>query len=134
MNEAYFALFSMGAHVTGMTPNFQEIFSLKIRDESFITSWGGRGAVIFRGGGSECFLVMYWGGGENKMTYGQGGGHVFRQVLGGGVRCVPLVFLFIKSHSSWGAQTPVPPPLYPVSLYGIHPQVSIMCRGQLCNV
>ena len=25
-------------------------------------------------------------------------------------------------------------PLYPISLYGIHPQLSITCRGQLCNV
>ena len=31
------------------------------------------------------------------------GGPVFRQVGGGGVRYVPLVFLFIKSHSFWGA-------------------------------
>ena len=40
-----------------------------IRDESFITSWGGGGGYIQ--GGSEIFLVMHWGGGvENKMTYG----------------------------------------------------------------
>ena len=46
------------------------------------------------------------------MTKGQGG-HVFRQVFGGGggVRCVPLVFHFIKSHS-----LPPRPPSIP-SLY-----------------
>ena len=32
-----------------------------IRDESFITSW--RGRLYSGGGGSEIFLVMYWGGG-----------------------------------------------------------------------
>ena len=30
------------------------------RDESFITSWGG-GSGYIQGGGSEIFLVMYWG-------------------------------------------------------------------------
>ena len=66
------------------------------------------------------------------MTYGQGRVVMYfvRYWGGGGVRCVPLVFLFIKSHNFWGAQTP----LYPISLYGIHPQLSITCRGQLCNV
>ena len=64
--------------------------------------------VIFSGGRNFVFGDVLGGGGvENKMTYGQGG-HVFRQVLGGGVRCVPLVFLFIKSHS--------PDPLYPSSI------------------
>ena len=31
-----------------------------LRDESFITRWGGGGYI--QGGGSELFLVMYWGG------------------------------------------------------------------------
>ena len=60
MNEAYFALFSMGAHVTGMTPNFQEIVSLKIRDESFITSWGG--GRIYSGGVGIFFGDVLGGG------------------------------------------------------------------------
>ena len=77
---------------------------IKIRDESFITSWGGR---LYSGGESEIFLVMYWGGGENKITYGQGGSCISSGI--GGVRCVPLVFLFIKSHSFWGAAPPRPP-------------------------
>ena len=34
--------------------------------------------------------MLYWGGGENKMTWGKGG-HVFRQVFGV-VRCVLLSF------------------------------------------
>ena len=55
----------------------------RLRDKSFITSWGGR-LYSEWGGVRNFFLVMYGvGGGENKMTYGQGGGgHVFHQVLG----------------------------------------------------
>ena len=41
---------------------------------------------------------------------GQGGGHIFHHVLGGGVRCVPLVFAFIKSHRP---QNPPPSPHIP---------------------
>ena len=33
------------------------------------------------------FLVMYWGGGENKMTYGQGGVMYFVSYWGGGQMC-----------------------------------------------
>ena len=55
------------------------------RDESFITSWGGGGAVIFRGGVGN-FLVMYWGV-ENKMTYGQGGSCISSGIGGGGQMC-----------------------------------------------
>ena len=57
--------------------------ALCVRDESFITSWGwGAGRLYL--GGSEIFFGDIPGGVENKMTYGRGGGHVFRQVLGGG--------------------------------------------------
>ena len=87
------------------------------RDESFITSWGGGAGYIQGGGGRKFFWWCTGGGVENKMTHGQGGGHVFCQVLGG-VRCVLLVFLFIKSHSFWGAQPRPPPP--PISqLYNV---------------
>ena len=42
--------------------------------------------------------MMYWGV-ENKMTNGQeGGGSCISSGIGG-LRCVPLVFLFIKIHS-----------------------------------
>ena len=68
-----YGYFSTNMDIQGI----QQMFG--VRDESFITSWG---AGYIQGGGSEIFLVMYWGV-ENKMTYGQGGGHVFRQVLGG---------------------------------------------------
>ena len=34
-------------------------------------------------GGAETFLVMYWGGGENKKLLGQVG-HIFHQVFGKG--------------------------------------------------
>ena len=70
---------------------------IKIRDESFITSWGG-GAVIFRGGGVE-----------NKMTYGQGGGHVFRQVLGRGSDVFHWSFFSLKVIASGGLHPPDPP-------------------------
>ena len=82
----------------------------EVRDESFITSWGGGGAVIFRGGVGNFFGDVL-GGLKIKWPMGRGG-HVFRQVWGRGVRCVPLVFLFIKSHSFWGAQTPLISQLY----------------------
>ena len=73
--------------------------TITVRDESFITSWGG--AVIFRGGGQNFFCDVP-GGVEKKMTYGQGGSCI-SSGIGGGIRRVPLVFLFIKSHSFWGA-------------------------------
>ena len=43
-----------------------------VRDESFITG-GGRGAVIFRGGGRIFFGDVLGGGGENKKPLGQEG-------------------------------------------------------------
>ena len=51
------------------TRSVQENFDL-IRDESFITSWGGGGAVIFRGGVGIFFGDVLGGGVENKMTNG----------------------------------------------------------------
>ena len=84
---------------------------MKFRDESFITSWGE--GVIFKGGGvgNNFDDVLGHGGVENKMTYGQegGGGSCISSSMGGGVRCVPLVFLFIKSHNFLGALSPRPP-------------------------
>ena len=56
-----------------------------LRDESFITGWGGGGGYI-QGMGSEMFLVMYWGV-ENKMTYGQGVMYFVRFWGGGGQMC-----------------------------------------------
>ena len=61
------------------------------------------GAVIFRGVGN--FFRDVLGGVENIMTYRQGGGSCISSGIGG-VRCVPLVFLFIKSHSFLGAAQP----------------------------
>ena len=57
---------------------------------------GGGGGYIQ---GSRKFFWWCTGGIENKMTYGQGGSCISSGI--GGVRCVPLVFLFIKSHSFW---------------------------------
>ena len=57
------------------------------------------GGRLYSGGAVGNFFGDVLGGGvENKMTYGQGGGGVmyFGQYWGRGVRCVPLVFLFIK--------------------------------------
>ena len=53
--------------------------------------------------------MMYWGV-ENKMTYGQGGGHVFRQVLGGGGSDVfHWPFFSLKVIASGGLRPPDPP-------------------------
>ena len=69
----------------------------------------GGGAVIFRGG-SEFFFGDVLGGLKIKIPWGRGGGHIFHQEFGGGgVRCVPLVFAFIKSQSFLGAKPPRPP-------------------------
>ena len=71
---------------------------------------GGGGAVIFRGGRK----LFWWctGGVENKKPLGKLGVSYISSGIGGGggVRCVPLVFAFIKSHSFWGALPPPPPP------------------------
>ena len=63
-------------------------------------------------GGSDFFFDDVLGGGvENKNPLGQGGGHIFHQVFGGGgVRCVPLVFAFIKSQGFWGGSPDYPYP------------------------
>ena len=73
------------------------------------------GPVIFRVG-VRIFFGDVLGGLKIKWPRGRGGGHVFRQVFGGGggVRCVPLVFHFIKSHSFWGAKPPQTR-LYPIT-------------------
>ena len=55
--------------------------TLIFRDESFITSWVSGYIQRGGGGGRKFFWRFTGGGGENKMTYGQGS-HVFRQVLG----------------------------------------------------
>ena len=60
--------------------------------------WGGGGRLYLRGGRSETFLVMYWGG-ENKKPLGHRGlgSYNLSGISGwGGRRCVPLVFVFIK--------------------------------------
>ena len=75
----------------------------------------GGGKRLYSGGGVGIFffLVMYWGGVKIKIPW-DGGGHIFHQVFGG-VRCVSLLFAFIKSQSFWGGgQAPqTPPPPYP---------------------
>ena len=76
----------------------------------------GKGRVIYyqvggrlhSGGGVGIFFGDVLGGLKIKIPWGRGG-HIFHQVFGG-VRCVPLVFAFIKSQSFWGAKPPRPPP------------------------
>ena len=51
---------------------------------------GGGGYI--QGGGSEIFLVMFWGGVENKMTYGQGGVMYFVRYWGGQMCSIGLSF------------------------------------------
>ena len=64
-----------------------------------------RGGYIHGGGGgeSEYFLVMFWRGGVKiKIPWSRGVKYFIRYLEGGGVRCAPLVFAFIKSQSFWG--------------------------------
>ena len=84
------------------------------QNKGHILPGGGAGYIQV---GSE-FFVMYWGGGgEKKNPSGQRGGGAYISsgilcVCGGGgcrVRCVPLVFAFIKSQSFWGGQAPQTP-------------------------
>ena len=79
-----------------------QVLTTVVRDESFITTWGG----LYSGGGRK-FLGDVLGGVENKMTHGQGRSCILSGIGGGGVRCVPLVFLFNKSHSFWGGYPPI---------------------------
>ena len=71
-------------------------------------------------GGRNFFVDALGGGSENKMALGQGGSCISSGIWGGGVRCVPLVLHFIKSHSFWGLCPPDPPlsHLYTVILSG----------------
>ena len=94
--------------ITGFRANI--CYFWYVRDESFITSWGG--GRLYSGGAGRKFFWWCTVGVENKITYGQGGSCISSGI--GGLRCVPLVFLFIKSHSFWGAAPPVP--LYPSSI------------------
>ena len=59
---------------------------------------------LLQGGRNFFGDVLVEGEGENKKPFGQGG-HILHQVFCG-VRCVPLVFAFIKSQSYWGAKPP----------------------------
>ena len=79
--------------VRGLSPKFV--------GTSHLLPAGGGGAVIFRGGGLEIFLVMY---------LGEGG--VFCQVLGGGSDVFHWSFFSLKviaSGGGGGAQPPRPP-------------------------
>ena len=69
---------------------------------------GGGGGRLYSGGGVGIFLGDVLGGGENKNPLGQGGSYISSGIWG--VRCVPLVFAFIKSQSFWGGgQAPQTP-------------------------
>ena len=75
--------------------DFCYIFNFIFGMSRLLPAGGGCGYIQ---GVSEILLVMYWV--KNKMTYGQVGSCILSGI--GGVRHVPLVFLFIKSHSFWG--------------------------------
>ena len=70
------------------------------------------------GGGSEIVLVMYlWGGGENKMNSGQGGGEVMYFVgFGGEVSDMFHWSFFSLKVIASGGLSPPPTPLYPSSI------------------
>ena len=64
------------------------LHEIAIRDESFITSWGGR---LYSGGVGNFFGDVL-GGGENKMTYGQGGSCISSGMGGGQIGSIGLSF------------------------------------------
>ena len=74
-----------------------------IRDESFITSWGGR---LYWGGVGNFFGDVL-GGLKIKWPVGRGG-HVFRQVLGGS-DVFHWSFFSLKVIASGGRSPPDPP-------------------------
>ena len=99
------------------------------RDTCTVRHWGGGGGRGEREGGARGRLYsagvrnFFLGAGlKIKSPRGcgvvyfirhlrvcvcvEGGGLGVGGVGGGGVRCVPLVFVFIKSHSFWGASPP----------------------------
>ena len=68
------------------------------------------GAVIFRGVGIFFWLCTGGGGVENKNPLGQGGGHIFHQVFGGGGSDVFHCFLLsLKVKASGGPSPPDTP-------------------------
>ena len=72
------------------------------RDESFITSWGGR----LYSGGIGIFFCDVLGGLKRKQPMDRGG-HVFRQVLGGS-DVFHWSFFSLKVIVSWGLRPPDP--------------------------
>ena len=68
-------------------------------------------AGYIQGGGSEFFLVMYWGGVENKNPLGQGG-HIFHQEFGGSdLFHWFLLSLKVKASGGGGGGKPPRPPI-----------------------
>ena len=74
-----------------------------IRDESFITRWGGR----LYSGGVGIFFWWCTGGVENKNPLGQGG-HIFHQEFGGS-DVFHWFLLSLKVKASGGPSPPDPP-------------------------
>ena len=91
------------------------------QDKTLVTSHllpaggGGGGGGGYIQGVSEIFLVMY-GGGENKMTYGQGGGGscISSGIGGGGSDVFHWSFFSLKVIASGGGGRRPP---YILSLY-----------------
>ena len=97
-------------------PN-SRIYSVHVRDESFITSWG---AGYIQGWGVGNFFGDVLGGGGLKIKWPMGrGGSCISSGMGGGSDVFHWSFFSLKVIASGGRSSPPPPPtapLYPSSI------------------
>ena len=67
---------------------------------------------LYSGGGGRIFFFFFFfcdvlEGLKIKLPWAGGGSYISSGIWGGGVRCVPLVFAFIKSQSFWLPRPPI---------------------------
>ena len=90
---------------------------------------GGRLYSVGGGGVGIFFGDVLGGGVKIKIPWGRGGSYISSGIWEG-VRCVPLVFAFIKSF--WGAKPP-PPPRPPISQMILPTISNIQNKNRLQN-
>ena len=100
---------SFTAKSRGVSPrNVAEKILGEIRDESYITSWGGGEGGGYIQGGTKMFLVTYWGGLKVKWPMGRGVVMYFVRYWGGQM-CSTGLFFSLKVVASRGHSPPDPP-------------------------
>ena len=82
-----------------------ECLGYMVRDESFITRWGGGGYI--RGGVGIFFGDVL--GGENKNPFGQGGSYISSGIWWGGSDVFHWFLLSLKVKASGGTSPQDPP-------------------------